>query len=79
MSGPEQPKKKTKTPRAAETYRQNGAQAIAPQGRWRAPVKVFKDRGGYRGAILLNRADRWPRARSYAHAREISPSSEPVR
>jgi hypothetical protein len=29
--------------------------------------------------IPLNRSDRWPRAKSYTYAREISPSSEPVR
>lgn len=29
--------------------------------------------------IPLNRSQRWPRAKTYAYAREISPSSEPVR
>lgn len=29
--------------------------------------------------IPLNRSQKWPRAKSYAHAREIGPSSEPVR
>ena len=31
-------------------------------------------------AVYLNRSDKWPRARSYAYAREISPCPErPVR
>jgi hypothetical protein len=78
MSNTNQPKKKTKPPRPAETYRQNYGQGIDPKGRWRARVEVFKD-GSNRDAITLNRSDKWPRAKSYAYAREISPSSEPVR
>jgi hypothetical protein len=78
MTGIERPKKKTKTPRPAETYRQNHGQGIDPKGRWRAPVSAFRD-GSHWGAITLNRSDRWPRAKSYAYAREISPSKEPVR
>jgi hypothetical protein len=78
MSTTEQPKKKTKTPRGAETYRQNGGQGIDPKGRWRARAEVFKD-GGFRGPVTLNRSARWPRAKSYTHAREIGPSSEPLR
>jgi hypothetical protein len=79
MSGIEQPKKKTKRPRPGETYRQNGAQKIAPSGRWRAGPDVLKNRSFTRGHIGLNRSQNWPRAESYAHAREISPSREPVR
>jgi hypothetical protein len=78
MSGIEHPKKKTKTPRPAETYRQNGARSIAPQGCWLAHPNVFRDRP-HRTSIALNRSQNWPRARSYAHAREIGPSAEPVR
>lgn len=78
MSEDDQPKKKTKSPRPAETYRQHGGQGIDPRGRWRSRPEVFKD-GGDRWPISLNRSARWPRARSYAHAREIGPSSEPVR
>jgi hypothetical protein len=29
--------------------------------------------------IALNRSDKWPRAKNYRYAREISPSVEPVR
>jgi hypothetical protein len=39
---------------------------------------VFKG-GPYRGPISLNRSQNWPRAKSYAHAREISPSADVVR
>jgi hypothetical protein len=78
MSGIEQPKKKSKTPRPAETYRQHGGQGIDPKGRWRSRREVFMERG-FRGAVTLNRSARWPRAKSYAHAREIGPSAEPVR
>jgi hypothetical protein len=39
---------------------------------------VFKDRP-YRGPISLNRSQNRRYARSYAHAREISPSAEVVR
>ena len=28
---------------------------------------------------LLNRSDKWPRAKTYDYAREISPSTEPLR
>jgi hypothetical protein len=77
MSGIEQPKKLSKTPRPSFTYRQNGGRAFADR-RWRAPQDVFKARP-YRGPISLNRSQNWPRANSYEHAREISPSAEPVR
>lgn len=33
----------------------------------------------YRGSIQLNRSRKWARAKSHANAREIGPSSEPVR
>jgi hypothetical protein len=65
-----------KTPRPADSYRQNGR---APRtGRWGANPRVFKDRP-YRGPISLNRSQNRRYARSYAHAREISPSAEVVR
>lgn len=78
MTEPSKPAKRRKTPRPANTYRQNGARSIAPHGRWRAAPDIVKDRS-FRGPITLNRSDRWPRAKTYAYAREISPSSEPVR
>ena len=78
MSEQPKPAKRRKTPRPANTYRQNGARSIVPHGRWRADADVFKDRS-FRGSITLNRSDLWPRAKTYAYAREISPSSEPVR
>lgn len=33
----------------------------------------------FRPGALLNRSPNWPRAKSYAHAREIGPSAEHVR
>jgi hypothetical protein len=72
--------KPKKTPRPANTYRQNGARAIAPNGRWRARANIFKD-GSFKGPILLNRSRLWwrDRAKTYAEAREASPSSRPLR
>ncbi len=71
-----QPKK---TPRPRDTYRQDGAQKIAPRGRWRARPEVFKVDGSYRPPVRLNRSRHWTRAKSYVHAREMSPSVEVVR
>lgn len=67
---PEKPKKseRKKKPRPFESYRQNGR-------RPKAPVMD----GSYRGPIFLNRSQNWLRAKTYARAREISPSAEPVR
>lgn len=75
--------KRGKPPRQASKYR--GARRNAQRGQvWR---NSFSDQqrqdvchdGSFGGAIKLNRSRRWPRAKSYAHAREIGPSSEIVR
>lgn len=80
-SGPikKQPRTKTsKTPRSAATYR--GAQRNVDRIKgWPSATSdkrrpLARDRG-----VNLNRSDRWPRAKSYQHAREIGPSSEVVR
>lgn len=77
---PEKPKNaaRRKQPRPYFTYRQNYRGTASSVDPWAAPKHVFKD-GRNRSAITLNRSDRWPRAKSYAYAREISPSAEPVR
>lgn len=69
------PKKSRKPPRDGDTYRQNGSHDIS---RWRAPARVFLNHS-FSGRVGLNRSDRWTRARSYAQAREMSPSTEQVR
>ena len=35
--------------------------------------------GSFKGTIHLNRSRKWMPAKNYQHAREISPSSRPVR
>lgn len=68
--------KTAKAPRPADSYRQNNRSG--PRGRWGASLDDFKD-GSFRGRISLNRSWRWRPASSYAAARELSPSSQPVR
>jgi hypothetical protein len=72
--------KHKKGPRPASTYRGARRNATRPTG------AIMQRRGDdprvislapYR--IKLNRAQHWPRARSYQHAREIGPSAEVVR
>jgi hypothetical protein len=74
-----EPAKKIKKPRRdAATYR--GARRNADRIKGWPSATFAKSRPLARSiSIPLNRSDRWPRAKSYAHAREISPSSEPVR
>lgn len=74
-------KRKVKVPRAANTYR--GARRNAARGKvwmksgYRFDVEVKE---GWSPGAELNRSDKWPRSRSYAYAREISPCPErPVR
>lgn len=63
-----QAKSSKNEPRPASSYRQNGR-----------PAKANVKGGGFRGRITLNRSENWLYAKSYRHAREIGPSSEPLR
>jgi hypothetical protein len=69
------PLSNAKEPREAYSYR--GARRNAARG------SVWKGiRPNGRSPVFfnaLNRSQNWPRAKSYQHAREIGPSSEPVR
>lgn len=74
-------RREPKVPREARTYR--GARRNAARGMvwmtsgYRFDVEVKE---GWSPGAELNRSDKWPRARSYAYAREISPVPErPVR
>lgn len=75
--------KRGKPPRDASKYRD--ARRNAQRGQvWRnsfsaSTIETVCLNGSFRGAVGLNRSSRWPRAKSYAHAREIGPSLEPVR
>ena len=85
------PKKKSKTPRAARTYRAarrnapidcGGRKPERAGGRWmqrygNKPAEILDH--PYRGSIRLNRSRRWTWAPTYARARELSPSTEIVR
>jgi hypothetical protein len=73
-------KPKKKGPRPASTYRgvrRNATRLTGAVMERRGPEPRFISLAPYR--IPLNRSQNWPRANSYAHAREISPSTEPVR
>jgi hypothetical protein len=70
----------SKKPRKSETYRGARRNATRETGaimKRRGPDAQFISLCPYR--IALNRSQNWPRANSYAHAREIGPSSEMVR
>lgn len=67
-----------KKPRAAWTYRgvwRNGQRALG----WPSAAVVKKRPLAPPRYIALNRSSKWPRAKSYQHAREIGPSAEAVR
>jgi hypothetical protein len=69
-----------KTPRKSETYR--GARRNATRETGAIMVRrgpEAKERSSAPYQIALNRSSRWPRAKSYQHAREIGPSAEFVR
>lgn len=71
---------KKKTPRKAATYR--GARRNATRETGAIMVRrgpEAKVRSLAPRTISLNRSQRWPRAKSYQHAREIGPSVEFVR
>lgn len=63
--------------RASGSYR--GARRNAARGFVWEPAVRPKSYTHFSYAIELNRSDRWPRATTYAYAREISPSARPVR
>lgn len=71
-------KPSAKPPRDASTYRGLRRNADRIKG-W--PSAIFAKSRPLASSrfIPLNRSERWPRAKSYACARDISPSSEPVR
>lgn len=74
------PVKTKKKPRAGATYRSARRNATRETGAImvrRGPKVRPHSSAPYR--ISLNRSDRWPRAKSYHHAREIGPSAEVVR
>lgn len=68
-----------KSPRPASTYRGARRNAVRTRGmnlmQRHAPEAIES----IAPAAYLNRSDKWPRAKTYAYAREIGPSSEPVR
>ena len=73
---PEQPKRaaRKKTPRLGWTYRgarRNEARKTGAVMRRAGPEPIET----MLPMPLLNRSDKWPRAKTYAYAREISPSS----
>lgn len=72
------PIKKIKPPRQGRSYR--GARRNFDRIKGWPDATFAKSRPLARSInIPLNRSDKWPRAKSYAYAREIGPSSEPVR
>jgi hypothetical protein len=80
-SGPikrKQPPKTTKLPRAGKTYRAARRNDDRKRGWPEATFAKSRPLASHR-FIPLNRSQNWPRANSYEHAREIGPSSEPVR
>ncbi len=77
---PEKPRRSTKkkAPRAADSYR--GARRNDDRVKGWPSATFAKSRPlAHPIFIPLNRSDKWSRAKSYAYAREISPSAEPVR
>lgn len=68
--------KTSRAPRPRSTYRQNSLGSN--RGRWAADREAFKN-GGHFGGFHLNRSQKWMAVRTYAQAREQSPSSQPVR
>ena len=65
-------------PRSAESYR--GARRNATRETKAVMLRLGEEvQELIAPAASLNRSDRWVRATSYAYAREISPSAEPVR
>jgi hypothetical protein len=72
-------KSKDRFPRPAATYRAARRNAVRKLGlnlMQRHAPEVIEE---IAPAAYLNRSDRWPRAKTYAYAREIGPSTEPVR
>lgn len=70
---------KLKGPRPADTYRgarRNAARATGAFMQRRGPEPRFISLCPY--VMPLNRSQHWPHAKSYAHARELSPSTRPV-
>jgi hypothetical protein len=72
------PVRKVKPPREASSYR--GARRNVDRSKGWPEATFAKQRPLAQSRLIpLNRSDRWPRAKTYRYAREISPSSEPVR
>lgn len=67
------------TPRPASTYRGARRNAVRKLGMNLMQRHAPDPKETIAPAAHLNRSDRWPRAKTYAYAREISPSTEPVR
>jgi hypothetical protein len=73
--------RKPKTPRPAVTYRAQ-RRSLARGRKWNPPMHRIgaEVQEGWSPSVELNRSDKWPRARTYSYAREISPFPErPVR
>jgi hypothetical protein len=67
-----------KTPRKASSYRGARRNADRVKG-WREATFAKSRPLAHPINIPLNRSQKWRRAKSYAHAREIGPSAEMVR
>jgi len=77
---PEKPKKRPllRKPRNGESYR--GARRNATRATGAVMLRLGPEPiESIAPAAYLNRSDKWRRAKTYAYAREIGPSSEPVR